>query len=293
MSDNNPCGLDGIDFVEFVGPQPEKLEALFKAFGFSKTMRHATKPVELFQQGDISFLLNRAPHSFAESFGKLHGPSICAMGWRTKDAHAAQATAVSRGARAFPEGDYLADGKPLPAIFGIGDSLIYFVDRFDDAGKWARLGFVPLASPEQVRSCGFTAIDHLTNNVEKGTMEKWSRFYKEVFGFEEVRYFDIRGAKTGLTSYALRSPCGRFCIPVNEADEKKSQINEYLEEYKGPGVQHLAFETFRHAGVAPEAGRHADPDARPRGRVLPKGVQAGWPRFTEDRRRTFCPRHRA
>lgn len=233
VAENNPCGLDGIDFIEFVAPDPAPLDALFKAFGFSKTMRHALEPIDLYQQGDITFLLNREPHSFAAHFGRVHGPSICSMGWRVKDAVMARDVAVLRGARSWAESAF------LPAVFGIGESLIYFVED----QSWSRRGFVKLESPEVVEDKGFFAIDHLTNNVEKGTMGQWADFYKKVFGFEEVRYFDIRGAKTGLTSYALRSPCGRFCIPINEADEKKSQINEYLEEYKGPGIQHLAFAT--------------------------------------------------
>ncbi len=158
------------------------------------------------------------------------------MGWRVKDAKRAREVAVIRGGRSF-------DGQPLPAIYGIGDSLIFFVDTSGRSDSWTLRGFVPLERPELVPDKGFLALDHLTNNVEKGTMGQWATFYKQVFGFEEVRYFDIRGAKTGLTSFALRSPCGRFCIPINEADEKKSQINEYLEEYKGPGIQHLAFIT--------------------------------------------------
>lgn len=238
----NPCGLDGIEFVEFVSNEPEKLDALFKGFGLSKTMRHGSKPIDLYQQGDINFLVNREPASFASKFGAVHGPSICSMGWRVKDAKKALAEATARGGKSRPEGDFLRDGKPVPAIFGIGDSLIYFIDRVETA-PWESMGFVPLKTPELVPSKGFSLIDHLTNNVEKGTMQTWASFYKSVFGFEEVRYFDIRGAKTGLTSYALRSPCGRFCIPINEADEKKSQINEYIEEYKGPGIQHLAFMT--------------------------------------------------
>jgi 4-hydroxyphenylpyruvate dioxygenase len=224
----NPCGLNGIAFVEFVSPAPEKLDALFKAFGFSKLMRHEQRPVDLYRQGDITFLVNRDPRSFAAEFGKVHGPSICAMGWRVHDVKVAHQVAVKRGARAWD----------AESIYGIGDSLITFVE-----GSGELRGFVPLEVPERVPSKGFTVIDHLTNNVEKGTMQKWAGFYREVFGFEEIRYFDIRGVKTGLTSYALRSPCGKFCIPINEADEKKSQINEYLEEYKGPGIQHLAFLT--------------------------------------------------
>lgn len=228
MKLNNPCGLDGISYVEFVSDQPARLDALFKAFGFSKLMRHESKPIDLYRQGDITFLVNRDPSSFAAKFGKLHGPSICSMGWRVKNAEHATQTAVKRGAKAYD----------TRSIYGIGDSLITFIE-----GNAELAGFVPLEAPERVPSKGFTVIDHLTNNVEKGTMQKWASFYKDVFGFEEIRYFDIRGVKTGLTSYALRSPCGKFCIPINEADEKKSQINEYLEEYKGPGIQHLAFLT--------------------------------------------------
>ncbi|MGZ3419974.1 MAG: 4-hydroxyphenylpyruvate dioxygenase [Polyangiales bacterium] len=240
----NPVGLRGIDFVEFVSPDPDSLDRLFKAFGFSKTMRHASKQIDLYVQNDIVFLLNREQRSFAASFANLHGPSICSMGWRVLDAKAGVEAAVSRGARRRPEGDLVyAGGEPVPAIFGIGDSLIYLVENFGDPNKWQKLGFVALDRPELVESKGFTVIDHLTNNVEKGTMKQWADFYKNVFGFSEVRYFDIRGAKTGLTSYALRSPDGSFCIPINEADEKKSQINEYLDEYKGPGIQHLAFLT--------------------------------------------------
>ncbi len=237
----NPCGLAGIEYVEFVSPDPARLDALFTAFGFSRVMEHASKPIDLYRQGDITLLINREPLSFAAQFSALHGPSICSMGWRVHDAKAALAAAVARGARARPESDVLVDGKPVPSIFGIGESLISFIEP--SPTTYERLGFVAARAPSVVPGKGFTVIDHLTNNVAKGTMQTWASFYKSVFGFEEVRYFDIRGAKTGLTSYALRSPCGYFCIPINEADEAKSQINEYLEEYKGPGIQHLAFLT--------------------------------------------------
>ncbi|MDY7231982.1 4-hydroxyphenylpyruvate dioxygenase [Hyalangium rubrum] len=240
----NPVGLQGIDFIEFVSPEPERLDRLFLAFGFSRTMHHPVRRIDLYEQGDIRLLLNRGRTSFAEGFSALHGPSICSMGWRVLDGVKAKEAAVARGARSRGEGDlFFRDGQPVPAVYGIGESLIYLVDGANDAQRWEKLGFVTHPEPARVPSKGFTAIDHLTNNVEKGTMGRWSAFYKDIFGFTEVRYFDIRGVKTGLTSYALRSPCGTFCIPINEATEKKSQINEYLEEYKGPGVQHLAFVT--------------------------------------------------
>ncbi|MCC6647616.1 MAG: 4-hydroxyphenylpyruvate dioxygenase [Polyangiaceae bacterium] len=241
----NPALLDGIDFVEFVSPDPARLHELFTAFGFSRSMRHERLAIDLYRQGDITLLVNRAPDTFAARFGALHGPSISSMGWRTRGATEALSAVRARGAVAATASDLSRDGQPLPAIVGIGDSLIYLVDGYDAPfeQRYRRLGFVPLDRPDVAPSRGFSVIDHLTNNVHKGTMQRWASFYKEVFGFTEVRYFDIRGVKTGLTSYALRSPCGRFCIPINEADEKKSQINEYLDEYNGPGIQHLAFAT--------------------------------------------------
>lgn len=232
---NNAIGLCGIEFVEFVSPNPNQLDQLFKAFGFSKTMTRGN--TDYYFQNDIHFLLNKDTRSFASKFGRLHGPSISAMGWRVQDPKAAFDLAIQRGAQAAPSTDYSC----WPAILGIGGSLIYFIKP--ETHVYENAGFTKMGRPEIVEPKGFTIIDHLTNNVEKGTMKVWADFYKNVFGFEEVRYFDIRGAQTGLTSYALRSPCGTFCIPINEGSEKKSQINEYLEEYKGPGIQHLAFLT--------------------------------------------------
>jgi 4-hydroxyphenylpyruvate dioxygenase len=241
---SNPTGLLGIDFVELASPDPEALHRLLLAFGFSRTMKHATRDVDLYVQHDIAFLLRREAGSFATKFASTHGPSICAMGWRFKSPSEAHAAAVSRGARNAAEGDLTTrNGDSVPAIFGIGDSLIYFVEGPAKETRWADFGFVPHPFAVSVAQKGFLTVDHLTNNVHKGTMQMWASFYKDVFGFTEVRYFDIKGAKTGLTSYALRSPDGSFCIPINEGSDKKSQINEYLEEYQGPGVQHLAFLT--------------------------------------------------
>lgn len=240
----NEIGLNGIEFVEFASPRPEKLHRLFQDFGFSRIMSRRDQSVDLYRQNDIHFLLNAEKGSFAEQFSRSHGPCISAMGWRVRDAAKALEIAVRRGANVCEQGDLITKaGKRVPAIYGIGESLIYFIDGYEDAALYDKLGFEKLERPDLVPAKGFVAIDHLTNNVHKGTMERWSRFYKDIFGFTEVRYFDIRGAKTGLLSYALRSPCGKFCIPINEGTEARSQINEYLEEYRGPGIQHLAFLT--------------------------------------------------
>lgn len=238
----NPTGLKGIEFVEFCSNDVSKLHKLFSDFGFSKLMTSKNGTSDFYKQHDIHFILNNntAGHSF--EFKKIHGPSISAMGFRVENANKAFEVAISKGAKSA-KGEYQFNGVNVPAIYGIGDSLIYFVDQYKDSNFYENLGFIKLDKAEVVLDKGFLTIDHLTNNVEKGTMESWANFYKNIFGFTEVRYFDIKGVKTGLVSYALKSPCGTFCIPINEGTEKKSQINEYLEEYKGPGIQHLAFLT--------------------------------------------------
>ncbi|MBX7103371.1 MAG: 4-hydroxyphenylpyruvate dioxygenase [Gemmataceae bacterium] len=240
MSNSNPLEMHGIEFAEFCGGNCDDLERLFLSFGFSKTHRHPTKAIEHFRQNDIHFLLNRERAGFSAEFGKRHGPSICSMGWRVADAGFALTEAVRRGAR---QADDAHRDLPYPAIYGIGESLIYFIDRFGAKGDIYSRDFAPLTPPVARPEKGFLAIDHLTNNVPAGTMKQWADFYKGVFGFTEVRYFDIKGVKTGLTSYALRSPDGSFCIPINEPKSDKDQIAEYLREYSGPGVQHLAFST--------------------------------------------------
>lgn len=238
----NPIGLLGLDFIEFASPAPEELHRLFNTMGFSRTRRHTERDVDMYEQGDIRLLLNREPDSFAARFAGLHGPSISAMGWRiSQPTQAAHRAAVVRGAQPA-SGDYRdLDGRRVDAFYGVGNSLIYLVA--DTADRFEKLGFIAHPNAQKLPTAGFELIDHLTNNVEAGEMVKWTDFYKNIFGFTDVRTFDIRGEHTGLVSYALRSPCGTFCIPINEASEKKSQINEYLEEYKGAGIQHLAFLT--------------------------------------------------
>lgn len=233
----NPLNLRGIDFVEFTGPDPSLFETLFTAIGFSKTKKHQSADVDYFNQNGIHFLVNREEEGFAADFRKAHGPSISAMGLRVDDAAFARDEAVRLGAKAATDVETVFD---IPAIYGIGDSLIFFVDKFGDKGSLFDAFFGEHPSPIHVEERGFQFIDHLTNNVFSGGKEKWANFYKDIFGFREIRYFDIDGDKTGLTSYALQSPCGTFSIPINESKDKKSQIEEYLQEYNGEGIQHLA-----------------------------------------------------
>jgi 4-hydroxyphenylpyruvate dioxygenase len=240
VSSDNPLNLRGIEFTEFCGPSVDALERLFLALGFSKLRRHPAFDITYVRQNDIHFLLNAEKAGFNAEFSRVHGPSICSMGWRVDDAKFALQEAVRLGARAAEPG---TTGLAYPAIYGIGDSLIYFIDRFGSRASIYERDFVPLDRPDWRPEKGFLTIDHLTNNVPAGELQRWADFYKQVFGFTEVRYFDIRGVKTGLISYALRSPDGSFCIPINEPKSDADQISEYLKEYKGPGVQHLAFLT--------------------------------------------------
>lgn len=241
VNPTNPTGLCGIDFVEFASSNPEHMHDVFQAFGFSRTMMHQSKVLDRYVQHDINFILNRETGSFGADFAAAHGPSICALGLRFADPLSAWEVAVSRGAK-----PYIDDAKksfPIPAVYGIGESLIYFVQEPTEGPSLYELCFEPLEEPDLVDDKGFLSIDHLTNNVVKGTMQQWREFYIDVFGFSDVRTFDIRGEQTGLHSYALRSPCGSFCIPINEGTEEASQIEEYLRDYNGPGIQHLAFLT--------------------------------------------------
>ena len=238
---NNPLGLTGIEFTEFASPDNSFMHDVFIEFGFSKLKKMKDKNITYYRQNGIHFLLNGERSGFTADFVKDHGSAISSMGWRVKDAQFAFDKAVERGAK--PAGDCDKD-LPYPAIFGIGDSLIYFIDRYEGDDTIWNTDFEDLPDQQIVDEKGFLAIDHLTNNVYKGTMEYWANFYKDVFGFTEVRYFDIKGEKTALISYALQSPCGSFCIPINEGkDDNNNQIDEYLDIYNGPGVQHLAFLT--------------------------------------------------
>ncbi len=240
---SNPVGLDGIEFIEFTAAQTSHLAALFTELGLVNTKSQARRDIKLYEQNEVRFLLNCRGDSFARSFYDLHGSGVSAMGWRVKDAQAALAAAIKNGARQAERSDYQLDGKAVPAIDGIGGSLIYFIDAYQDKHMYQRLGFENEDSTKVLNNMGFMVIDHLTNNVYPGKLQEWSDFYQRIFAFSEIRYFDIRGEHTGLKSFALRSPCGKFCIPINEGTEEKSQINEFLDEYKGEGVQHIALLT--------------------------------------------------
>jgi 4-hydroxyphenylpyruvate dioxygenase len=236
----NPMATDGFEFVEYTAPDPELLRGLFDRMGFPVIAKHRSKNVTLHRQGDINFIINAEPKGFGQQFARAHGPSACAMAFRVKDAAVAFERALRLGAQPGPDTAGPMELN-IPSIIGIGGSLIYLVDRYGERSIYD-VDFVPIAGASATSKAQhhLTIIDHLTHNVERGRMNHWCDFYERLFNFREVRYFDIEGKKTGLLSRAMTSPCGKIRIPINESQDDKSQIEEYLREYRGEGIQHIA-----------------------------------------------------
>ena len=238
---DNPVGTDGFEFVEYCSPEPEKLGRLFEQMGFAAVARHRAKDVTLYRQGDVNFILNSEPGSFAAEFAKEHGPSACAMAFRVRDAAVAFAVALERGATEVA--NHVGPMElNIPTLRGIGNSRLYLVDRYGAKGSIYDVDFVPIAGAAAA-PVGLTYIDHLTHNVFQGNMDRWAGFYEDVFNFREVRYFDIEGKLTGLHSRAMTSAEGKIRIPINESADDKSQIAEFLRDYHGEGIQHIALGT--------------------------------------------------
>lgn len=238
ITEKNPAGTDGFEFVEFAHAEPEKLEELFETMGYVAVARHKTKAITVWRQGDINYIVNAEPNSHAMTFVEEHGPCAPSMAWRVVDAQHAFDQAVAKGATPYLEDDRTLD---VPAIVGIGGSILYFVEKYGDKGSayGAEFDWIGAVDPKP-EGIGFYYLDHLTHNVYRGNMDKWWAFYRELFGFTQIHFFDIEGKMTGLVSRAITSPCGKIRIPLNESTDDKSQIETYLQKYKGEGIQHIA-----------------------------------------------------
>lgn len=237
----NYCGLLGLNWIEFANPpgKADVVSPMLSRSGMKCVATHRDRPMKLYRQGRVQFILNEDPDSFACQFARDHGASATATGFKVRNAESAYQEALRRGAKPFEssKGASASGWSGMRAIYGIGDSLIFFEEEFDES-RWNWL-----SDERRPTGFGMTTIDHLTNNVPSGEMQKWCDFYERVFGFEEKRYFDIKGKSTGLISKVMKSPCGTFSIPINEPTDSKSQIQEYLDEYKGSGIQHIALLT--------------------------------------------------
>jgi 4-hydroxyphenylpyruvate dioxygenase len=249
MSDlfDNPLGLDGFEFLEFCAPEKGALETAFERMGFSLVARHRSKDVQLWRQGQINFIANHEPRSPAAYFAAEHGPSACGMGFRVRDADRAYALALERGAEPVEIRTGVMELR-IPAIRGIGHSLIYLIDRYGKDLTIYDIDFVFEPGAERnPQGAGFHTIDHLTHNVYNGRIEHWEDFYSRIFGFREFRQFDVTGEYSGLNTKVMMAPDGRIRIPLNqEAASKgaegtgKGQIAEYLRAFNGEGIQHIA-----------------------------------------------------
>jgi 4-hydroxyphenylpyruvate dioxygenase len=233
-------GTDGFEFVEFAHPEPSKLAALFEVMGFKAVAKHRSKEATLYRQGDVNYVLNAEPDSFAAAFAQSHGPSVCALGFRLADAGSALRRAISLGAKPVS-----ASVGPMelniPAIEGVGGTLIYLVDRYGERGSIWDVDFRWTKTPDpRPEGAGLLYLDHVTHNVHRGRMDSLASWYERIFNFHQIRYFDIEGKLTGLHSRAMTSPCGKIRIPINESADESSQIEEFLVAYKGEGVQHIA-----------------------------------------------------
>ncbi|MFN3842001.1 MAG: 4-hydroxyphenylpyruvate dioxygenase [Rehaibacterium terrae] len=238
----NPMGIDGFEFVEFAAPAGSvDLHDLFKRMGFTAVLRHKSRPITVYRQGGVNFLVNEDPDSFAADFAAKHGPCACGFAIRFhKPAHEVYHAVTGNGGEPV---DHKADTRAVnaPVVKGIGDCMLYLIDRFGETGSIYDADYAPIPGAEQnPKGFGLTFIDHLTHNLYFGNMQKWSDYYERLFNFREIRYFDIKGAKTGLVSKAMTAPDGVVRIPLNESSDPKSQINEYLDQYKGEGIQHIA-----------------------------------------------------
>ena len=238
---HNPMGTDGFEFIEYTAADTRALARLFESMGFRAVAQHRSKDVTLYRQGDINFVVNHEPDSFAQAFARVHGPSVCAFAIRVKDAAHAYKRALELGAKPH-RGEVGPMELNIPAIRGIGGSVIYLIDRYGDRGTIYDVDFKAIA-PQAQPGVGLAGIDHITHNVHQGRMDHWAEFYERLFDFREIRFFDIHGVKTGLRSRALQSPCGKIRIPINEPTDDKSQVEEYLDAYHGEGIQHIALAT--------------------------------------------------
>ena len=256
---DNPMDLMGFEFIEFASPTPGILEDGFGKLGFTLVARHRSKNVLLYRQGGINFIINHEPNSAASYFAAEHGPSACGMAFRVKDAHKAYYRALELGAQPvdIPTGPM---ELRLPAIRGIGGAPLYLIDRFEEGKSIYDIDFEFIEGVDRnPKGHGFTVVDHLTHNVYRGRMAFWAGFYEKLFNFREIRYFDIKGEYTGLTSKAMTAPDGKIRIPLNEESSRGSgQIEEFLMQFNGEGIQHVALltddifasvDSLRRAGV--------------------------------------------
>lgn len=232
---DNPVETKGFALVEFAAREADGLAALFDTLGFVRVGRHREADIALYRQGGVTLLLNIDAEGPAAAFRDAHGPGVWSVGFGVGDADRALSRALTHGAAR-------ADASPLgsmPAIAGIGGTRLCFVDVAGEASLAAL--FEPVAVQPANAEIGVAEIDHVAFNLRRGAAASWATLFEQALGFRRVRYFHIAGKQTGLNLLAMASPCGKIRIPLNEAREDASQIEDFINEFRGEGVQHMGF----------------------------------------------------
>jgi 4-hydroxyphenylpyruvate dioxygenase len=244
----NPAGLKSIDHLEFtVDSLSSNTLKLFSTMGFIQTAEN--HEAKLFTQGQVRFLAKAATNEndHARKYYRNHGEGVSKISFQVESVEKALEVTLKNGATLVNDLhlDETSEGKiKTAAIQGFGDVINEFVERPNGI---FRAGFKKTSKDELAKPLAtrVSRIDHLTNNVPKGQMDHWVEFYKKTYGFIETRYFDIKGSQTGLNSKVVQLADNSIIIPINEPEKEggKSQIQEFLDVHKGPGVQHIALMT--------------------------------------------------
>jgi 4-hydroxyphenylpyruvate dioxygenase len=222
-------------------PSRKSSKSCSPAWATCKVATHKTKAISVWRQGDINYIVNAEPGSHAMKFVDLHGPCAASMAWRVVDAKHAFEHAVAKGATPYEATTRRSTCRPSSAL--AARCSISSRNMAPRVRPMRPSSSGPAKRTQAERASASIILDHLTHNVYRGNMDKWWAFYRDLFGFKQIHFFDIDGRITGLVSRAITSPCGKIRIPLNESKDETSQIVEYLKKYKGEGIQHIAVGT--------------------------------------------------
>ncbi len=232
----------GIEFVEFATDEENgaQLGSQFQALGFTRAGRHLTKEVEWWRQGAINLVINCEREGFAHASYITHGPGVCAIGLRVPDAAAAMARARALLADEFHQA-VPAGQLELPAIRGVGGSLLYFVDPASALARVWDLEFRPLPSPAPEPAGELLAIDHVVQSMDYGEMLSWLLFYTTLFQLDRMPELDIADPGGLIRSQVVQSSDGGLRLALNGSQSHRTHSGRFLTEFFGSGVQHVAF----------------------------------------------------
>jgi 4-hydroxyphenylpyruvate dioxygenase len=232
----------GIDFVEFAMDDAAAagFESSLAALGFAKAGIHKSKAVTRWRQGGINFVVNREKEGFAHSFNITHGSSVCALTLRVDDAAATRARAAQLLDQPFRQ--VVRTGEiDIPAVRGLGGSLVYFVDDRTDLGRHWDIDFDPQPATEP--GAGLTAFDHISQSMQHEEMLTWLLFYTSLFDLRKHPVQDVLDPGGVVLSQAVETEDGGFRLVLNASQSRQTMSSRFLSDLFGSGVQHIALAT--------------------------------------------------